>query len=57
MTIPGPNFIAEVNEIRQLIGNKVGLQLCAQNTQNCLCELSKYLRAKNGERLKNKYIA
>jgi 5-hmdU DNA kinase-like protein len=58
MTIPCPNFIAEVNVIRELILKKVGLQLCAQNTQNCLCELSKYIRAKyHDERLKNKYVA
>lgn len=49
-------FQAEVNEVRELL-NKGGYpDLCAQNTQNCLCELSKYIRAKHfGARLKNKY--
>lgn len=51
------DFIKEVNVIRTIIENETGLQLCAQNTQNCLCELSKYIRAKYyGERLKNRYV-
>jgi hypothetical protein len=57
MAIPAPNFIAEVNVIREYILKQVGLALCAQNTQNCLCEMSKYIRAKHfDERLKNKYV-
>ncbi len=49
-------FMAEVAEIRDVILGNTGLELCAQNTQNCLCELSKYVRAKHyGERLKNTY--
>lgn len=49
-------FIAEVNTIREVVRMHTGIALCAQNTQNCLCELSKYVRAKYfGERLKNTY--
>jgi len=49
-------FRREVNEVRRLILEETDNQLCAQNTQNCLCELSKYLRAKYfNERLKTTY--
>jgi hypothetical protein len=49
-------FMVEVDDIRDVILGNTGLELCAQNTQNCLCELSKYVRAKHyGERLKNTY--
>lgn len=48
-------FIDEVNEVRELIRHS-GFDLCAQNTQNCLCEFSKYVRAKHyGQRLKSTY--
>lgn len=49
-------FMIEVNDIRAFIERETGFKLCAQNTQNCLCELSKYIRAKYfNERLKNTY--
>lgn len=49
-------FQDTVNFIRHLIGAETGIDLCAQNTQNCLCEFSKYVRAKHfGERLKTTY--
>ena len=55
-SIPPDQFIEEVNEIRQLLANRLGLYICAQNTQNCLCELSKYIRVLHfGERMKNTY--
>lgn len=54
--IGGEQFIAEVNEIRQLLADRLDLHICAQNTQNCLCELSKYIRVRYfGERMKNTY--
>lgn len=50
-------FIKEVNHIREFIGKEIDMYICAQNTQNCLCELSKYIRAKYlKERLKNTYL-
>lgn len=49
-------FIAEVNEVRELL-SAAGVDICAQNTQNCLCEFSKYVRAKYfGRRLKSAYV-
>jgi hypothetical protein len=52
----GADFIVKVNEVRQIISKETGIHLCAQNTQNCLCEFSKYVRARHfGERLKNTY--
>lgn len=54
--IPAAQFRIEVNQIQQIVYDIIGMKLCAQNTQNCLCELSKYIRAKYmGERLKNRY--
>lgn len=54
--VPNDRFIDEVNQVRGFIQKEAGLLLCAQNTQNCLCELSKYIRAKYfNERLKNSY--
>lgn len=53
-----PQFQLEVLEIKDIIEQRTGHYLCAQNTQNCLCELSKYIRAKYfNERLKNTYHA
>jgi hypothetical protein len=53
-----PEFQREVRQIQDIIHARTGQQLCAQNTQNCLCELSKYVRAKYfNERLKNTYHA
>lgn len=55
--IPGPQFMIEVNEVRHLLSDNGLGGLCAQNTQNCLCEFSKYVRAKHfGERLKSRYV-
>ena len=48
-------FINEVNEVRELLA-AAGVHIDAQNTQNCLCEFSKYVRAKHfGDRLKSGY--
>lgn len=50
-------FLAEVNELRPLVEEHTGEALDAQNMQNCLCELSKYIRAKYFKRkLKSHYI-
>jgi hypothetical protein len=55
-SIAPQQFIQEVNQVQQVLWDRMDLRLCAQNTQNCLCELSKYIRAKHfGERLKNSY--
>ena len=49
-------FREEVNRIRQIIDSETGITLCAQNTQNCLCEFSKFVRTKYyGGRPKAKY--
>lgn len=54
--IPASQFRDEVNDIRAFIARETDHNLCAQNTQNCLCELSKYIRAKYfNESLKNTY--
>lgn len=46
-------FIREVNEVKTLLRH-AGVHLDAQNVQNCLCEFSKYVRAKHfGKRLKS----
>jgi len=45
-TIKDKQFIDEVALVRELIQEETGLNLCAQNTQNCLCEFNKYYRAK-----------
>jgi hypothetical protein len=52
-----PNrFLSEVNELRPLVKNETGEDLCAQDMQNCLCEFSKYVRAKHfKEKLKTTY--
>lgn len=51
-------FQTEVLQVQDIIRMRTGFRLCAQNTQNCLCELSKYVRAKYfNERLKNTYHA
>lgn len=56
--LPPSQFMDEVNQVRTFILKELGVGLCAHNTQNCLCELSKYIRAKYfGERLKNSYRA
>lgn len=48
-------FQSKVWEVREIL-RQSGTELDAQNTQNCLCELSKYIRAKHfGARLKSTY--
>jgi hypothetical protein len=44
--LPANVFIKEVNELRPIIERATGISLCAQNTQNCLCEFSKFVRTK-----------
>jgi hypothetical protein len=39
-------FRKEVNEVRKIIYAETGMMLCAQNTQNVMCEFSKYVRTK-----------
>lgn len=39
-------FTKEVNEVRQMILDNTGFALTAHDTQNCLCEFSKYVRIK-----------
>jgi hypothetical protein len=49
-------FRKEVNEVRHIIEDKTGMGLCAQNTQNVMCEFSKYVRTKYyGGKPKSKY--
>ena len=49
-------FMKEVHEVQAILKKEVQFHLCAQNTQNCLCEFSKYVRAKHfGRRLKSQY--
>jgi hypothetical protein len=44
-SLPVKQFRAEVQEVQTLL-RAAGVHLDAQNTQNCLCELSKYVRTK-----------
>jgi hypothetical protein len=44
--INATQFSKEVNEIRVLIGHNTGYDLTAHDTQNCLCEFSKYVKIK-----------
>lgn len=59
---PGTNtteerFMKEVHEVQAILKKEIQFDLCAQNTQNCLCEFSKYVRAKHfGRRLKSRYV-
>lgn len=49
-------FREEVNVVRKYIKDYTGYELCAQDAQNCLCEFSKYVRAKRlGQSLKTRY--
>jgi hypothetical protein len=45
-SINATQFSKEVNEIRVLISHNTGYDLTAHDTQNCLCEFSKYVRIK-----------
>ena len=44
--INATQFSKEVNEVRVLISHNTGYDLTAHDTQNCLCEFSKYVRIK-----------
>lgn len=49
-------FRKEVSQVRDIIQSETGVGLCAQNTQNVLCEFSKYVRTKYyGGKPKSKY--
>ena len=49
-------FLQEVNELRHPIEDHTGYMLTAHDTQNCLCEFSKYVRIKYlGGRAKTSY--
>lgn len=55
-TMPEELFQERVLEVKFILEQELGLVLDAQNVQNCLCELSKYIRAKYfGKRLKSSY--
>jgi hypothetical protein len=55
-SIPAKRFMAEVNELRTWLGEEHHLELTAHDTQNCLCEFSKYVRIKYlGGRAKTGY--
>lgn len=45
-TITPMTFMMEVNRLRPLIKQETGYDLTAHDTQNCLCEFSKYVRIK-----------
>lgn len=45
-TINTITFMKEVNRLRPLIKQETGFDLTAHDTQNCLCEFSKYVRIK-----------
>jgi hypothetical protein len=55
--LPEDVFRKEVQEVRDLIFDNTGHDLCAQNAQNVLCEFSKYVRTKYyGGRPKASYL-
>ena len=45
-SINATQFSKEVNELRPMIAYNTGYDLTAHDTQNCLCEFSKYVRIK-----------
>lgn len=54
--VPTAQFQEEVGVVRRYIKDYTGYELCAQDAQNCLCEFSKYVRAKRlGHSLKTRY--
>lgn len=56
-TLTEKQFREEVNVVRDKLAEEAGIHLCAQNTQNCLCEFSKYVRTKYyGGRPKALYV-
>lgn len=42
-------FSMAIQPVRAIIESGTGIKLCAQNTQNCLCEFDKFMRLTNGE--------
>lgn len=53
---PRGSFIAKVNHIRFMLKDRIPLQLCLQDLQNCLCEYDKYMRVLKGTgKSKRKY--
>ncbi|RKZ06170.1 hypothetical protein DRQ25_14525 [Candidatus Fermentibacteria bacterium] len=49
-------FSMYIQPVRAIISSGTGIELCAQDAQNCLCEFDKYMRLINGEgRPKQKY--
>jgi hypothetical protein len=48
--------LVELQEIREVVSQGVGLELAVHNVQNCMCEYDKYLRLKyEGGRVRAKY--
>jgi hypothetical protein len=45
-SIPPKQFSDEVAGVREFVKGKTGMDLTAHDTQNCLCEFSKYVRIK-----------
>lgn len=43
------SFSMYIQPVRAIIEARTGIKLCAQNTQNCLCEFDKYMRLVSGE--------
>jgi hypothetical protein len=48
-------FMKAVNELRDVVSDELAIDLCAQDLQNCLCEVDKYIRALEGGRPKQNY--
>lgn len=48
-------FMLYVGMLRTLVMQETGMDLHAQDIQNCLCEVDKYLRAREGGRPKQSY--
>ena len=42
-------FSMFIQPVRGIIKAATGIDLCAHNTQNCLCEFDKYMRLLSGE--------
>ena len=51
------NFLEEINKLQEKLSKRLPKmpRLCAQDTQNCLCEYSKFCRALEGGHSKRKY--
>jgi hypothetical protein len=48
-------FRKVVNDLRDIVSDAIAVDLCAQDLQNCLCEVDKYIRAQEGGRPKQNY--